>query len=73
MTEFIMEKIALPCIALMTLGVAVFLFVYLPVLVHAEKRCLQAGYPETRITYDFERFCMNLEGTVTIRVDKLER
>ena len=36
-----------------------------------EKACLEAGYPRTSTTWDLQGYCMNLEGSVTVTVDKL--
>jgi hypothetical protein len=36
-----------------------------------KKACLEAGYPKQSTTWDFEGYCMNLEGTVTVGVEKL--
>jgi len=37
---------------------------------HVKKQCLEAGYPKSAITWDFDGYCMNLEGTVVVRIDK---
>lgn len=59
------------------LFVAIFLtligsmvFVYLPVTLYAEAECLREGYPGYRVSIGLERYCMNLDGTVTVKVDK---
>ena len=36
-----------------------------------QKSCLDAGYPKHEMTWDFEGYCMNLEGAVTGKVEKL--
>jgi len=47
------------------------LFLYLPLSFAADAQCLKAGYPQSRVTWNFERYCINLDGTVTIKVDNL--
>ena len=53
----------------------VFVFFYLSVfmvtVMGAELECLEKGYPEYRVVYNLNSYCMNLEGTVTVNVDKL--
>ncbi len=46
-------------------------FVYLPAGIIAEKRCLEEGYPKYAVTYDLTSYCMNLEGTITVKVQEL--
>ena len=53
-------------IILFILGVCI----YLPVQLYTDAECLREGYPESRITVGMERYCMNLDGSVTVRVDK---
>ena len=36
-----------------------------------EKDCLEAGYPKYAVSYDLEGYCMNLDGNVTVKVNKL--
>lgn len=47
------------------------IFIFAPVAMNAEARCLEAGYPEFRVTWKLDKYCMNLDGTVTVKVDKL--
>lgn len=37
----------------------------------AEKTCLEAGYPSSKITWDYEGYCLNIDGAVTGTVEKL--
>lgn len=49
--------------------IAVFMmFVYMPVLLMAERQCLANGYPVTHVTVALERYCSTLDGAVTVRV-----
>lgn len=46
------------------------MFIYIPVSVYAEAECLRKGYPEYRVSVGLERYCMNLDGSITVTVDK---
>ena len=46
------------------------MFIFVPVVAYAEAECLRAGYPNSRVTIGLERYCLTLDGTVTVRVDK---
>lgn len=37
-----------------------------------EKACLELGYPLATTTWDLEGYCMNLDGVVTGKVEKLK-
>lgn len=47
---------------------AYVLFVMCPVMMYAEAECLRAGYPKYSVTVGLERYCMNLDGSVTVKV-----
>jgi len=44
--------------------------IWLPVNVYNEAECLRKGYPEHRTSIGLERYCMNLDGSITVNVDK---
>jgi hypothetical protein len=46
-------------------------FVWTPVSLWAEAKCLSRGYPKTNVTIGLQVYCLNLDGTVTVRVEKL--
>lgn len=48
-----------------------FAFIWTPVSVYAEAKCLEKGYPESRVTIGLSVYCMTLDGAVTVNVDKL--
>jgi len=48
------------------------LFVILPRTLVVERQCLQAGYPKSTIDYTLTGYCMNLEGTVTVKVQEIK-
>ena len=47
------------------------LFIYTPVTLYAEAECLRAGYPKAYVSVGLERYCSNLDGAVTVKVDKV--
>lgn len=54
------------------LTVALYLaFVMLPVALHAEAKCLRAGYPKATVTIGLEQYCLTLDGVVTVTIDHL--
>lgn len=55
-------------LCLFTLYVTVVL---MPVVFWADAKCLKAGYPKSHVTIGLETYCSNLQGTVTVKVDKL--
>lgn len=46
------------------------LFAYIPVAIYTESKCLRNGYPESRVTIGLEMYCLALDGSVTVKVDK---
>lgn len=48
------------------------LFVVMPVALYTHAECLRNGYPKHAVSVDLQRYCMNLDGTVTVKVDKLK-
>jgi len=55
---------------LIGLSVAYTFFIWTPVSIYTEAECLREGYPEHRVSVGLERYCMTLDGTITVRVDK---
>ncbi len=47
------------------------LFIAMPVILTTEATCLRAGYPKARVSVFLERYCITLEGNVSVRVDAL--
>jgi hypothetical protein len=45
---------------------------YAPYEMYAVKKCLESGYPSARITYDFEYYCVGIDGVVFDRVKRGE-
>lgn len=48
------------------------LFVMLPVAFYADAKCKAAGYPRGEVTILLDSYCMNLDGSVTVKVEKLK-
>lgn len=70
MANFFFDRV-MPVIAVLFFGLMAFLLlVWLPVSLVAEKTCLEAGYPKASVTYDLSVYCSNLDGNVTVKVDK---
>lgn len=71
----IMDRIV-PTFLILFVGVfAVYslymLLFWLPVSLYAGSQCLERGYPKSEVSIGLEQYCMNLQGTVTVSVDKL--
>ncbi len=45
-------------------------FVIVPVIFYTEAECLRNGYPRSRVTIGLERYCLTLDGAVTVKVTK---
>lgn len=67
------EWIAASFMGLMGLFVAWLILVMLPVSLRANANCLEAGYPKATVTWNLKAYCMNMQGAVTVRVDRLSR
>lgn len=65
------EKFAFTFLGLMLLSMVYLIFVMLPLNALAEEKCLEAGYPKATVTWNYKRYCMNLEGTVTVKIEQL--
>lgn len=52
----------------MLLFFAYLCFVVAPVMLYAEIQCLRQGYPKYSVAINLESYCLNLEGTVTVKV-----
>lgn len=45
------------------------IFALVPVSMYTDAECLRQGYPKSSVTIGLERYCMTLDGSVTVRVD----
>jgi hypothetical protein len=67
------EKIAFT-LTVGSLGLVFFyaFFIALPTTLLAEEKCLADGYPKAHVTWNLKRYCSNLDGSVTVKVEKLK-
>lgn len=56
----------------MGLCIGYLMFVVVPVALYSDAKCLRMGYPKSHVTIGLETYCSNLQGTVTVKVDKLK-
>jgi hypothetical protein len=53
-------------------GIAVtfvlYLFSMLPLMLAAEAGCLEKGYPEATVVWNYKAYCINLDGMVVGKV-----
>ena len=54
------------------LFIAYALFVIVPMELYTDAKCLEAGYPRYRVSIGLARYCMTLDGAVTVRVERLK-
>lgn len=45
---------------------------YLPYALVIDRECIENGYPNSTITYNFDGYCMTREGSNMVRVDELD-
>ena len=69
----IFEFFVVACLSLVAVSVAYVMFIVMPVSLYNEAECLRKGYPKAEVTIGLERYCMTLDGAVTVRVDKASR
>jgi hypothetical protein len=48
------------------------LLVIMPLSLYADMKCAEIGYPKSKVTLDLSRYCMNLDGSVTVKMEKLK-
>lgn len=70
--EAVMLSVAGVAVGIVGVFMLYLLFVWVPVAAFTEAVCLRAGYPKYHVAVTLERYCSNLEGSVTIRVDKAQ-
>ena len=72
MFEFIMEVVFPTMLFICLLIATIYTVVYIPVLIHTESKCLAKGYPEARVDWKLNTYCMNLDGTITVKVEEID-
>jgi len=65
-----MEKLISIIVLIFVFFVLYTVFIWLPVSLYAEAECLSEGYPESIVSIGLERYCMTLDGVITIKVNK---
>ena len=58
-------------LTLLSLFALVVAFVYAPRAFYIESKCLESGYPKAAVDWKLRGYCMNLEGTVTVSVQRV--
>ena len=60
-------------IAALLLGMMLFiLFVIFPVSMWANAECAKRGFPKAEVLWNLDTYCMNLDGAVTTKMEKLK-
>lgn len=57
--------------AVVILWILYCLVIWAPYNIYAESQCLAKGFPEYRVTVGLEIYCLNLDGSLTVNVEKL--
>jgi len=73
-SDFLLEVMVLLAKACATLFVLVgvyLFFVWAPVSAWTDDECLSKGYPRSKVSITLGRYCTNLDGAITVKVDKL--
>lgn len=55
----------------LALLLALYGLFYIPVAVQASRDCLRENYPRAVVTFDFETYCMTLDGE-SVKIDELD-
>lgn len=58
-------------IVVVAVAVIYAMLVILPMRQYANAECLREGYPVARVTIGLERYCLNMDGDVVIKVKKM--
>ncbi len=66
------DGVAITVLGLLVLFAMWLMFVWLPISAVNQADCLRAGYPESRVTFNFERYCLTLDGAVTVKVEAVK-
>ena len=69
----IIEIIGFAMLGAVVLFFLYVLFVIMPVTMYAEAKCLRSGFPSAHVTVGLERYCSTLDGSVTVKVEKLSK
>lgn len=70
MLEKVLIGLGSSLLVLLVLMCLYVLLIVTPVLAYAKAKCLEQGYPRASITWNLQRYCINLDGVITVKVDK---
>ena len=62
------DKLIALCVIAFCVVTAYLIFVCLPVLLWADIKCLEAGWPKAHVTITLQVYCVNIEGAVKGKV-----
>ncbi len=71
LARFVVIQLFVCVIIVFTITTHMILMV--PIERHFESKCIEAGYPQAYVTYDFKAYCINLDGSVTAKVIPIEK
>ena len=71
-TDEMIFKSVLILLVLMLVSIIGLTAAYVPAALRAEAECLRMGYPKAAITYKLDAYCLNLNGTITVRVEPIK-
>lgn len=60
---------AVAVLAAVALFVLYTMLIFTPVSIYTQAECLRKGFPKHAVSVGLERYCMNLDGSVTVKVD----
>lgn len=70
MMERLLERLLYVFLAVIMIVTILLFVVWMPVALYTEAECLRAGYPKSNVTIGLERYCVTLDGAVTVKVTK---
>lgn len=62
------EKAGIGVLLVLGVFMSYLMFVVIPTAMYTEAECLRKGYPKSSVTIGLERYCMSMDGAVTIGV-----
>ena len=74
--DFFFDKLFMPILATFMAPLMLFLlylmFYLVPMSFYGDVQCKAKGYPKADVTILGDIYCMNLDGSVTVKVDRLK-
>lgn len=71
MFEVIMRRVAVGFVVVFGVFMLYTMLVWLPIHLSHERDCYEKGFPEVKTTVGLQGYCMNIDGAVTGKVEKL--